>query len=96
MQQTGGDFKLLGALVAGRHQQGQITLPQSDAIDQAPRGQQGDHLRIHGLADAIDHIAQGVRILKVEGREELREQVQRPGRLAHQLWRLSRMQMILV
>jgi hypothetical protein len=96
VQQTGGDFKLLGALVAGRHQQGQIALPQSDAIDQAPRGQQGDHLRIHGLADAIDHIAQGVRILKVEGREELREQVQRPGRLAHQLWRLSRMQMILV
>ena len=47
-------------------------LPQSDAIDQAPRGQQGDHLRIQGLADAIDHIAQGVLILKVEGREELR------------------------
>ncbi len=57
MQQTGGDFELLGALVAERHQQGQIALPQSDAIDQAPRGQQGDHLRIHGLADAMDHIA---------------------------------------
>jgi hypothetical protein len=30
----------------------------------------------------MDHIAQGVWILKVEGREELRKQMQRPGRLA--------------
>jgi len=38
VQNTGGELKLLGALVAGLHQQGQISLLQSDAIDQAPRG----------------------------------------------------------
>jgi hypothetical protein len=69
-----------GILQSGLHRlghHGDAKGASQGAPDQA--GHQGQHLRIHGLADAMDPMAMGVWIFKLEGRVELCKQMQRPG-----------------